>query len=172
MNTIAAKDSSGVANACLVPMTHAWLDAVMHIEQRAYEFPWSRGNFIDSLAAGYAMSCLTSTHGELLGYRVVMPGFHEMHLLNITVEPNQQGRGWARLMLRELISQAHTTQSECIWLEVRPSNLRARNLYQRFGFEEVGLRPGYYPALGDSREDAVVMRRNVGNQTANGDDLT
>jgi len=142
----------------LVPMTVAHLDAVMGIEVRAYPFPWSRGNFVDSIASDYLAQCLVAPDGELLAYQVAMAGFEEWHLLNVAVSPEHQGRGLARWLLNHLVDHARGTGAEWLWLEVRPSNTRARQLYARFGFEAVGVRPGYYPAAGGQREDARVLR--------------
>lgn len=153
------------------PMTVQDLDAVMAIEQRAYAFPWTRGNITDSLAAGHEAWLLMSTPEatdatrradrpapELLGYYLAMPGFEELHLLNITVRPELQGRGHARTMLAHLAARAVALASPLLWLEVRESNARARALYERWGFETAGLRKGYYPAGHGQREDAIVMR--------------
>jgi [ribosomal protein S18]-alanine N-acetyltransferase len=143
--------------AMLVPMSVRHLDAVLAIELAAYEFPWTRGNFVDSLAAGHAAQMLMSPDGELLGYLVALPGFEEMHLLNLTVAPGQQGRGHARFMLEWLTALCAQQHARQLWLEVRESNARARGVYQRFGFAHIGMRKGYYPALRGLREDAVVM---------------
>lgn len=143
-------------DAFLRRMTLADLDAVMAIEARCYSFPWTRGNFIDSLAAGYHAQVLQE-HEELIGYLVAMAGVGEMHLLNITVAPHAQRRGLARRMLDALQQHCLQTQLPLLWLEVRASNHRARALYARRGFEEIGLRRNYYPASG-GREDAIVMR--------------
>jgi ribosomal-protein-alanine N-acetyltransferase len=143
-------------------MTLAWLDEVMRIEAEAYAFPWTRGNFVDSLAAGHPMQCLVGASGQLLGYVVTMPGVDEVHILNITVAPTQQGRGYARRMLHTVMSEARRSGAAFVWLEVRPSNARARDLYESLGFHDVGVRRGYYPAPGHKREDALVMRRALG----------
>ena len=87
----------------LLSMTVADLDEVAAIEGRAYDFPWTRGNFIDSLAAGYLARVLRASSGEMLGYFIAMKGVDEMHLLNVTVAPAEQGKGHARRMLDELI---------------------------------------------------------------------
>lgn len=142
----------------LVPMGVPLLDAVMRIEVRAYGYPWSRGNFVDSLAAEYLTWCVVTPDGTLLAYLVAMPGFLEWHLLNITVAPEAQGRGLARWLLQRLAEHGQSTQAECLWLEVRPSNHRARALYERFGFEQVGVRRDYYPDAAGRREDALVLR--------------
>ncbi len=133
------------------------LDALMAIEVEAYAFPWTRGNFIDSLAAGYLAHWLDDGEGRMLGYFVAMPGVDEMHLLNITVAPALQGRGLARQMLDALVDLCRSRGEPMLWLEVRTSNDRARALYRRYGFAEIGLRRGYYPAPKGRREDAVVM---------------
>jgi ribosomal-protein-alanine N-acetyltransferase len=142
----------------LVDMHIGQLDKVLSIETQAYPFPWTRGNFIDSLAAGYRMQCLFS-RGELVGYYIAMKGYDEIHLLNITVAPDHQGCGHARTMLAALTHHALLHAVPSILLEVRPSNLRARNLYEGTGFELIGVRRGYYPDHGGRREDALVMRR-------------
>jgi len=141
----------------LLPMTLAHLDAVLAVESAAYAFPWSRGNFIDSIAAGYPARVLLDGRGALLGYFVAMAGVDEMHLLNITVAPSQQGRGHARRMLAALVALCAEHKAPLLWLEVRVSNTRARSIYERLGFAEVGIRKGYYPAGFARREDAVVM---------------
>ena len=138
-------------------MTTAQLDAVLAIEVAAYPFPWSRGNFIDSLVAGYPARLLYGTRGELLGYFIAMEGVAEMHLLNITVAPAVQGRGHARTLFDALIALCHAHHAHELWLEVRASNARAREMYLHLGFTQVGVRKNYYPAPFARREDAVVM---------------
>ena len=144
------------APTVLLPMSEAWLDAVTAIEKQAYTHPWSRGNFADSVIAGYRACVLTRGH-ELLGYCVLMKGMDETHLLNITVAPSQQGQGLARLMLDELVAWSVLQGAQWLWLEVRVSNGRARRIYERYGFKEVGVRRNYYPLSAFKREDAVVM---------------
>jgi [ribosomal protein S18]-alanine N-acetyltransferase len=146
----------------LVPMTTTQLDAVMAIEAAAYSFPWTRGNFIDSLGAGYPARVLLGAQRQLLGYFVAMPGVDEMHLLNITVAPAEQGRGHARHMIDALIPLCRERAARELWLEVRHSNERARAMYLRLGFTAVGVRKGYYPAPFGRREDAVVMSLKIG----------
>ena len=141
----------------LLPMHAAHLDAVMAIEVGAYAFPWSRGNFVDSLAAGYDARVLYDDAGDILGYFVAMAGVDEMHLLNITVAPPAWHQGHARFMLEALADLCRQRNANQLWLEVRESNERARAIYLRHGFTEVGKRRGYYPDAHGRREDAVVM---------------
>ena len=152
--------SADAPEARLEPMTAARLDAVMAIEQRAYSHPWSRGNFLDTLSAGHLAQCLLADD-TLIGYFVAMPGYQEVHLLNIPVAPDYQRQGWALLMLDALALWARGHQAEWVWLEVRLSNARAQQVYLRRGFARVGLRKRYYPAAHGEREDAVVMSLRV-----------
>jgi ribosomal-protein-alanine N-acetyltransferase len=139
------------------PMTVPDTDAVLAIEQAAYAFPWTRGNFIDSLAAGYRCELRYDADGLLAGYTVAMSAVDEVHLLNVTVAPALQGRGHARALIARLLDGARAEGRHSLWLEVRPSNARARELYRHLGFQEVGTRRGYYPAPAGQREDAIVM---------------
>lgn len=141
----------------LLPMTAVQLDAVIAIEAAAYAFPWSRGNFVDSLAAGYDARVLYDADGAILGYFVAMAGVDEMHLLNITVAPPAWHQGYARFMLDALAALCRERGARQLWLEVRESNARARAIYRRRGFAEVGRRKGYYPDGHGRREDAIVM---------------
>jgi [ribosomal protein S18]-alanine N-acetyltransferase len=164
MSAMTARGSVGPGDAAprrearqLLPLTIAQLDAVMVIETSAYAFPWTRGNFIDSIAAGYVARVLWGDASQLLGYYIAMAGVDEMHLLNITVAPAFQGRGHARFMLDDLVADCRQRQAKQLWLEVRESNARARAVYLHLGFQHIGQRKGYYPAARGRREDATVM---------------
>ena len=142
--------------ARLEPLNEALLDDLLRVEQSAYSHPWTRGNFVDSLKAGY--SVMTLMGGDtLLGYFVAMEGVEEVHLLNITVAPKFQGQGWAVLMLDALSLWSRGRGAHWLWLEVRVSNTRAMQVYERYGYARVGERKNYYPADQGHREDAVVM---------------
>ncbi|HTH76597.1 MAG TPA: ribosomal protein S18-alanine N-acetyltransferase [Trinickia sp.] len=151
---------SGVllADRYMSPMTEADLDEVAVIEREAYEFPWSRGNFEDSLRNGYFGICMRHVTGMLIGYCVLMPVVDEMHLLNLCVAPQAQGAGVGLTLLREAVRITRGKQLAGLLLEVRPSNVRALRLYERFGFATIGRRKNYYPARRYGREDALVMR--------------
>lgn len=142
----------------LRPMAAADLDAVIEIEHAAYGFPWTRGNFIDSLAAGHRGELLVQADGSVIGYCLAMRGVDEMHLLNLTVAPRHQRQGHACRLLDALERHCRALGIGRIWLEVRTSNAGARRLYLRRGFVETGLRRGYYPAGAAGREDALVMQ--------------
>lgn len=140
----------------LTPMRSQDLEAVLATEQLAYSHPWTRGHFQDALNNGYWAQCLRQDDA-LLGHVVAMPGVQETHLLNITVVPAHQRQGWARAMLDALCRWSRDQGAQWLWLEVRQSNLRALQVYERYGFGRVGLRKDYYPAGRQQREHAVVM---------------
>ena len=153
--------TSGLSAELLRPMTLASLDGVVALEAAIYPFPWTRGNFVDSLAAGYTAWTLNGSGGELIAYCVAMRGVGEMHLLNISVAPVARRRGHARRLLGELVALCREERVDRLWLEVRQANLDAQATYRRLGFEPVGVRKGYYPAPAGSREDAVVMSLGI-----------
>jgi ribosomal-protein-alanine N-acetyltransferase len=148
------------AEARFEALTEERLDEVVAIESRAYEHPWTRGNFADSLKSGYEAQALMGGD-TLLGYFVAMKGVDEVHLLNLTVTPEFQSQGWGRLMLDAVVLWARGSGAQWLWLEVRVSNTRAQHLYERYGLRRVGERKGYYPAASGQREDAIVMSLRV-----------
>jgi len=137
------------------PMRAADLDRVMEVEPTLYSHPWTRGNFEDSLTAGY--SCWVVECGSALaGYGVLMIGVREAHLLNLSVAMAWQRRGFGRMLLEHFVHVARASDAAQMFLEVRPSNSTARRLYGEFGFREITVRRGYYPS-GRGREDAILM---------------
>jgi ribosomal-protein-alanine N-acetyltransferase len=138
------------------PLSEARVESVVAIEALAYDHPWTRGNFLDSVKAGYQAQLLVAGK-QLLGYFVAMKGVDEVHLLNLTVAPQWQGQGWGRVMLDALAQWSRGQGAQWLWLEVRASNERAQLIYTRHGYRRVGERKGYYPDANGKREDAVVM---------------
>jgi ribosomal-protein-alanine N-acetyltransferase len=134
------------------------LPEVSRIEERAYDFPWTPGNLRDSLIAGHVFPALKQGH-TLIAYSILMPVLDEIHLLNLTVAPEFQRRGWGKEMLMlSLRMAASVLHGQSILLEVRPSNTAALRLYEAHGFKKIGLRKQYYPAH-NGREDALILRR-------------
>ncbi len=146
---------TGLDRITFRPMGYPDLDRVMEIEQEIYEFPWSRGNFGDSIGSGYHCSVM-ERGGFLAGYGVMMEVVDEAHLLNLSVAKNWQGLGMGRLLLRAFMEAARKRSLRHFQLEVRVSNKVALSLYRSAGFEDIAVRPGYYPAAW-GREDALIM---------------
>lgn len=136
-------------------MGEAHLDEVVRIEQAVHVHPWTRGNFADSMSAGY--HCWVTYRKTLLaGYGVLMIAADEAHLLNLSVAPEWRRRRVGTELTRFFVQLARDYGAERIYLEVRPSNAPARALYSAHGFIEAGVRRDYYPAA-QGREDAVIM---------------
>lgn len=131
------------------------VDAIMEIERRAYPFPWTHGIFRDCLRAGYP-SWVLHRDGDIIGYGVLSIAADEAHVLNLCIDPDQQGAGHGRRLLHSLLKLARGHGAQRVFLEVRPSNPNAIALYFDEGFNEIGRRPRYYPAK-QGREDAIVM---------------
>jgi ribosomal-protein-alanine acetyltransferase len=140
-------------------MTAADIDAVLVIEKRVQDFPWTRGNFCDALAAGYD-GWLAREAGAVIGFAVLMRAVDEIHLLVIGIAPECQRTGRGRALLDFVSGQAREAGMTRMLLEVRPSNAIAIAFYKSAGFAEIGRRRGYYPAS-TGREDAIVMAKNL-----------
>lgn len=131
------------------------LERVLAIESVVHSHPWTRGNFADSIAAGY--ECwMAECDGRCIGYLVLIVAADEAHLLNLSVAREWQRQGIGAQLTTWVLRLAREQRAQTIYLEVRPSNTAARALYERCGFVEVGMRRDYYPAL-NGRENAIVM---------------
>ncbi len=136
------------------------LRGVALVERASYEFPWSPGIFRDCVLAGYQCLVLT-VDGDISGYAIMSVAAREAHILNLCVHPELQRQGFGRQLLHSLCARALAMGVERAFLEVRPSNDAAINLYRSAGFERIGVRPAYYQADG-GREDAVIFAGDVG----------
>jgi ribosomal-protein-alanine N-acetyltransferase len=135
-------------------MTYADLPVVMRIENENYPFPWDEDIFRDCFKVGYGC-WVCEEEGKILGYCIMTMGVGEAHVLNVSVDQNEQGQGLGRKMMERMIDIAKG-EAETMFLEVRPSNPGAIALYQKLGFNEIGIRKGYYPAE-NGREDAIMF---------------
>jgi ribosomal-protein-alanine N-acetyltransferase len=142
----------------LRPMVVGDVDEVHALECSVFPHPWSRANFMDSLASGYDAWVLRESAGALAGYFLLMYALDEAHLLDVAVAAPLHGRGVGRYLLDRIAARSRAQRMASIFLEVRPSNTRALDVYQRYGYEAIGRRKGYYPAHEGRREDAIVMR--------------
>jgi ribosomal-protein-alanine N-acetyltransferase len=143
----------------LRPMVVADVDEVHSLERQVFPHPWSRANFMDSLSSGYDAWVLREPdEGALAGYFLVMYAVDEAHLLDVAIGAERQGGGLGRFLLDRIAVRSRAMGMESILLEVRPSNERALQVYQRYGYAQIGRRKGYYPAHEGQREDAIVMR--------------
>ena len=145
----------------LAPMTAADVDEVWALERSVFPYPWSRGNFVDSVASGYDCWTVRDAGGALAGYYLLMYALDEAHLLDVALARKLHGQGLGRRLLDEVAARARSQGMTSILLEVRPSNERALEVYRRHGYVHIGRRKGYYPAGPAGREDAIVMRLDL-----------
>lgn len=138
------------------PMRESDLDQVIRIERQIFLFPWSLANFADSLKAGYLCQVMEENL-TILGYSILMIGPDESHILTLGINPDWQRRGLGEKMLHYLIDLSAEHGAKSVLLDVRESNQGAARLYRQLGFEQIGRRKGYYPAM-CGREDALVMQ--------------
>ena len=137
------------------PMQMDDLESIMVIEPQIYPYPWTRGNFSDSLSSGYSAWVLM-LNDQIIGYSLMMLVLDEAHLLNLSVAKPYQKQGLGRVLLEHMVSIARKNKMANMFLEVRPSNISAIALYENMGFNEMAVRRKYYPAP-NGREDAVLM---------------
>jgi len=130
---------------------------VAEVEGRSYTFPWGETIFRDCLRAGY-YCCVAEIGHIVAGYGIMSSGAGEAHVLNLCVAEQFRFRGIGSQLLEHLLEFAKSLRVSDVYLEVRPSNTVAIRLYQSRGFAQIGVRRGYYQAVG-GREDAVVLRK-------------
>lgn len=147
------------AELSFAPMHVRHVPLIGTIERRNYDFAWSDGIFRDCIKAGYICQRVL-LDDDVIGYGIMQIGADEAHILNLCIDQPWQRQGFARLLLEHLVQQAGAHRAQMIFLEVRPSNPRAVELYQRSGFNEIGLRKAYYDSH-QGREDALVMARSL-----------
>jgi ribosomal-protein-alanine N-acetyltransferase len=135
------------------------LASVAVIERAAFSDPWSLRSFREALDSGSVyFACARSDAGSVLGYVVAWFVADQGEIANIAVAPDQRGRGVGRALLDAALGEAARRGIAAVFLEVRDSNQRARELYASRGFEEVGRRRRYYRR---PVEDAIVLRRTL-----------
>jgi [ribosomal protein S18]-alanine N-acetyltransferase len=138
-------------------LTYADLPQIIAIERRAFPTPWSLAMFVLELSKPSGICLVALVEGRVVGYLVCSRYDVVWHVMNVAVDPEQRRRGIATAMLEQLFAQADKP-GEQYTLEVRTSNDPAIALYEQFGFESAGVRPGYYH---DNKEDALIMWRTA-----------
>ena len=131
------------------------LGEVVKIENSCHLTPWTNKNFSDSYSAKNLFKVLKS-EDDIIAYYVAIFIVDECELLNITVKPELQKKGYGALMLEDLFSECKKENIVNIFLEVRKSNVSAIRLYEKNGFNEIGVRNNYYKNK-RGQEDAILM---------------
>ncbi len=132
--------------------------AILEIENKTNQMPWSKAQFISSMEVGH-YSVVLHEDNNILGFAIYSPIIPESHLLNIAIHPVHQGKGLGDKLLQQVIFQNKTIGVKVISLEVRASNFPAINLYEKRGFCKDAIRPNYYS--GSLKEDALLMSLKI-----------
>ena len=141
------------------PMTLTDVGGVIAVERAAYMFPWSEGVFRDCIRVGY-LCRVVEYSGGISGYAIMSFGAGEAHILNICISDQLRGYGVGRKLMNYLLERARGAGMDDVFLEVRPSNSIAINLYESLYLVRVGARKGYYQSAG-GREDAWVYKLSL-----------
>lgn len=136
-------------------MVESDLSEVGVIEQSCYSFPWSLNIFKDCLRVGYRCYILEAD-GRVGGYAIASMVLDECHILNLCIAKPYRSRGLGRGLMQHILDEAVVADTKLAYLEVRPSNMIATELYFSMGFEQIAVRKDYYPARG-GREDALIL---------------
>ena len=152
-------EAVGLPEVTIRSMHEADLPEVVRIERASYAFPWTEGIFRDCLRVNYFCRVIEIVPA-IVGHGVMSVGAAEAHLLNICIDEGYRCRGLGGRLLKHLLRAAAAAGAAEAFLEARPSNLSAIRLYQSLGFRQIGVRRGYYQAIG-GREDAIVLKRAI-----------
>lgn len=148
------------------------LVAVLEIERRVQVMPWSRLSIEESLTRaeqrranntqGYHCRVLTSDQ-TLCGFSIISSIEDEMHVLNLAIDKDYQGRGLAHMLLHDIVDLCQQQSLAKILLEVRASNKVAQSLYQQWQFKPIAIRKNYYRCVDQQKEDAIIMAKLLEN---------
>lgn len=128
---------------------------VFELEKLCFALPWSYQSFVTELTQNlFARYLVIEYKGKIISYGGMWIIVDEAHVTNVAVHPDYRGHKLGELMMRQLMELARGSHAVRMTLEVRPSNTIARALYQKLGFVDTGVRPGYYT---DNNEDAIIM---------------
>ena len=147
----------------LTTISRADIEPILKIEQRSFRSPWGRISFESELSCQNACHYAVRSDEQMSGRQVIAYIFlrlidDELHILKMAVTPKWRRLGIATWLLNQCVIMGAQRNAESIYLEVRPSNTPAIELYQKLGFTEIGRRPNYYP---NSLEDALIMMKKL-----------
>jgi len=145
---------TGATSILLDYMKLSDLREVLRIEKSLFPSPWNRWMFKSEVENERSFCLVARSEKRIIGYAIINYFEHEGHLMNLAVLPDYQNMGVGSVLIIRLIGFAQASGVRRLTLEVRRSNMVARNLYQGFGFQEIGIRKNYYA---DTGEDALIL---------------
>ena len=137
------------------------LDDVYAIEIVAHVTPWSRDILHDCIFVGYdcrVFELIDDTHHAIAGYIVSRYADHQLHVLNLCIATGHQHKGYGQLLLQTIIDTPTMPDIREVILEARPSNTKALGLYQKMGFQQIGIKTAYY-CDEQGVEDGIVLQK-------------
>ena len=140
----------------ITTMTQAHVFQVAELEKRCFSDPWSEKSVSSELDNPLSLWLVALEEESLAGYVGSQTVLDETDMMNIAVHPDYRRCGVAQKLVEELVIALEQRGSRCLTLEVRASNEPARKLYEKLGFQQVGLRKNYYR---NPREDALILRK-------------
>lgn len=136
-------------------MTIHEVDAVYEIEKQSFTLAWTKEAFEQEMLKNeFAYYVLAETAEGIVGYCGMWLVMDEAHITNIAISPKERGKKFGEALMREAMETAKAQGARLMTLEARVSNIAALNLYKKLGFQNGGIRKGYYT---DNQEDAIVM---------------
>jgi len=151
-----------IQNLRIEPFEPTDLDDIMAIEVVSFSMPWSRRSYEEIIPLDSVLTIVARIDGELVGYALMQYVNDEMELHTFAVKSAWRRKGIGSKLLERMLSEAVAHDAKNIFLLVRPNNPAARTIYDKFGFEAVGIRPLYYK---DTGEDAIVMKLSLDKQS-------
>lgn len=140
------------------PMDGKDLNDVLAIERKVFSDPWPEEAFIEGEFHPEHQFIVAQGDNGIMGYAAFYFDLGEARLTNIAVAPEYQRKSIAKKLINYILDTVKKADCEYIFLDVRPTNLAAIDLYKKFGFEKAYIRPGYYD---NPPEDAFVMIRRL-----------
>ena len=140
-------------------MTKDDIPAIMRLEVAGHAFPWTEGIFNDCIRVGY-QCCVLIEDDAIIAYGVMSIAAGEAHVFNVCVQAERRSQGLGAMVIGYLMDKAREKNAESVFLEVRVSNEPAIALYEKLGFNQIGVRTDYYPDV-EGREDALIFARNL-----------
>ena len=147
----------------IIKLNKTHIDTICAFENKVYEHPWSKKVITGCFDLPNHFLWGIQSKSELVGYIICHLVLDEAHLLNIAIEPSSQGLGLAQKLILFAENELATLGAKAMFLEVRASNKKAISVYQKLGYQKIDVRKGYY-RKGDMREDAVVMKKTIGQE--------
>ncbi|MBQ8848165.1 MAG: ribosomal protein S18-alanine N-acetyltransferase [Candidatus Gastranaerophilales bacterium] len=137
-------------------MEHKDIDDILQIEELSYgAHHWSRDSFLIELNNKISSyKCILNSENKCVGYMGIWKIIDEAHVTNLSIHPDWRNKKLAQRLLLASLDECYREKIKYITLEVRVSNQKAINLYEKFGFKSLGLRKKYYQ---DNNEDALIM---------------